>query len=122
MKILADESVDLEIVERLRNEEHDVKYLAEVFRGSDDNEVTQLTREEQRVFLTADKDSADVFTTYLQVSLGMVLLRMQGLRAVDKADRVVSVVQDLADRLTGQPPHYAVIGAEEARSRPMVDQ
>lgn len=56
MKILADESVDNEIVLRLRNDGHDVGYVAEMSPGIMDEEVLVLARDENTLLLTADKD------------------------------------------------------------------
>ena len=46
MKILADESVDNEIVLRLRSDGHDVGYVAEMSPGIMDEEVLVLASEE----------------------------------------------------------------------------
>lgn len=45
MKWLADEGVDRQIVDELRAAGHDVRYVAEMGRGTPDSEVLELGRE-----------------------------------------------------------------------------
>ncbi len=53
---LADESVDREIVERLRGEGHDVLYVAEMEPGITDDEVFERANATGRILVTCDKD------------------------------------------------------------------
>jgi hypothetical protein len=46
MKLLADESVDRPIVERLRHEGHNVLYIAELAPSISDDEVLDLANDE----------------------------------------------------------------------------
>lgn len=56
MMILADESVDRGNVVRLRQDGHEVTYVAEMPPGIMDEEVLVLAREDNALLLTADKD------------------------------------------------------------------
>lgn len=56
MKFLADENVDGQIVERLRLEGYNVRYIAETDAGISDNEVLDMANREGLLLLTADKD------------------------------------------------------------------
>ncbi len=42
MKILADENISARLVERLRQEGHEVEYIAEIARGSKDSTVLDI--------------------------------------------------------------------------------
>ncbi len=64
MRILADESVEGEIVVRLRSEGHDVAYVPETSAGIRDDEVLARANTEDRVLLTEDMDFGDLAFNY----------------------------------------------------------
>jgi predicted nuclease of predicted toxin-antitoxin system len=61
LKIVADENVDQQIVDRLRSDGHDVLFTAEVEPGINDDAVLLKSRESNAVLVTADKDFADSY-------------------------------------------------------------
>jgi len=54
VNLLADESVDRQIVDRLRREGDTVRYVAEMEPGIEDDIVLNLANQEANVLLTAD--------------------------------------------------------------------
>lgn len=60
MRLLADEGVDAAIVALLREDGHDVVYVAELFPGITDEAVLELANGDERVLVTADKDFGDL--------------------------------------------------------------
>jgi len=78
LRILADESVEGEVVARLRSEGHDVAYVPETSAGIRDDEVLARANAEGRVLLTEDKHFGDLEFFYGSRSLGIVLLRAHG--------------------------------------------
>jgi len=56
MNLLADESVDGPIVERLRHDGHQVWYVAEMEPGISDEAVLDLANHEKSLLLTADRE------------------------------------------------------------------
>ena len=56
MRFLVDESCDFAAVIALRNAGYDVSAIAEHQAGADDETVLNLSRAEQRVLVTEDKD------------------------------------------------------------------
>ena len=78
MQILADESVDNEIVLRLRRDGHDVGYVAEMSPGIMDEEVLVLASDESTLLLTADKDFGELIFRQGYVKRGIVLYRLAG--------------------------------------------
>ncbi len=60
MILLADESVDRQIVERLRTDGHAVRYIAEIEPGISDDIVLDMAYQETDVLLTADKDFGEL--------------------------------------------------------------
>jgi predicted nuclease of predicted toxin-antitoxin system len=60
LKFVADESVDYQIVSRLREDGHEVIYIAETQSGASDNSVLNQANLQQAVLLTSDKDFGDL--------------------------------------------------------------
>ena len=99
MKFLADESVDQQIVDRLRQEGHTVLYVAEMEPGISDDEVLNLANQETAILLTADKDFGELIFRQGRVSAGVILLRLAGLSQESKREAIASVIRDHADEL-----------------------
>jgi len=99
LRILADESVEGEIVARLRSEGHDVAYIPEISAGIRDDEVLARASAEDRVLLTEDRDFGDLAFFYGNRSLGIVLLRAHGADVEAKARLVVEVLETHEDEL-----------------------
>jgi len=76
VRIVADESIDKQIVDRLRSDGHEVLFVAELEPGIDDLTVLARSREANAVLLTADKDFGElVFRQHLVYS-GVMLIRL----------------------------------------------
>jgi predicted nuclease of predicted toxin-antitoxin system len=120
LRILADESVEGEIVARLRSEGHDVAYVPETSAGIRDDEVLARANAEGRVLLTEDKDFGDLAFFYGSRTLGIVLLRAHGADVEAKASLVAEVLETHEDELIRDPPHFVVLRwGRPPRSRPL---
>ncbi|MDL1962260.1 MAG: DUF5615 family PIN-like protein [Deltaproteobacteria bacterium] len=60
MNFVADESVDRQIVERLRDDGHSVWYVAEMAPSISDDEVLKLANNESASLITSDKDFGEL--------------------------------------------------------------
>ena len=85
MNLVADEGVDRPVVERLRQDGHDVVYVAELSPSVADEEVLQQANARRAVLLTADKDFGQLVFRQGLVHSGVVLLRLAGLANATKA-------------------------------------
>jgi predicted nuclease of predicted toxin-antitoxin system len=101
MNIVADESVDRAIVERLRSDGHDVQYIAELHPGIADNFVLDQANERKALLLTADKDFGDLVYHQRRIHTGVVLLRLAGLSKERKAAIVSEVLRQRETELAG---------------------
>jgi len=81
MRWLADECVDAALVASLRSAGHDVSYVAEVASGLTDEEALRLAQDQQRVFLTEDKDFGELVFRFRLPVPAVVLLRINPTRA-----------------------------------------
>jgi hypothetical protein len=60
MNLVADEGIDREIVDRLRQGGHRVSYVAEMEPGLSDDEVLTLASREASLLLTSDRDFGEL--------------------------------------------------------------
>ncbi len=99
MRFVADESVDKQIVDRLRAAGHSVLFIAESEPSVSDEIVLTRSREQDAVLVTADKDFGElVFRQHLS-HCGILLIRLAGLPSDEKGELVASVVKGHADAL-----------------------
>ncbi len=114
MKFLADESLDRQIVDRLRQEGHAVRYVAELEPGISDDIVLKMANEEESLLLTADKDFGELVFRQRRLSAGIVLIRLAGLSPDKKAEVVASAIKKHAAEL---PNTFSVIMPGSIRIR-----
>ena len=113
MNLLADESVDGPIVERLRQNGHQVWYVTEMEPGISDDAVLDLANRDGSLLLTADKDFELVFRQH-RLMPGVILIRLAGLLPAEKARIVASVI---TSRGTELPQAFTVIAPRAVRIR-----
>ena len=99
MKFLADECVDRQIVDRLRQEGHEVLYVMEMEPGISDADVLNLANLEKSILLTADKDFGELIFRQGKVAKGVILVRLAGLSPKVKAKVVIGAIKDHAEEL-----------------------
>ncbi|MGH7589635.1 MAG: DUF5615 family PIN-like protein [Gemmatimonadota bacterium] len=114
MRLLCDEGVDQQIVDRLRSDQHDVTYIAESAPGLSDEEVFALANQANAVLVTTDKDFGELVFRQGRVSSGVVLLRLIGISQQRKAESVATVFRTYGGELQGV---FAVIEPTRVRIR-----
>ena len=114
MNFLADEGVDKQIVVHLRAEGHSVSYVAEMAPGIPDDEVLIRANQESALLLTADKDFGEMVYRQHRLASGVVLIRLAGLSAVQKAQIVASAI---ADHIEEMSKSFTVIEPGRVRVR-----
>jgi hypothetical protein len=60
VNFIADENIDSIIVEVLRANDHEVRYIAELDRGADDEQILQAANNSGELLITADKDFGEI--------------------------------------------------------------
>ena len=115
MNLLADESVDGPIVERLRLDGHDVLYVAEMAPGIKDDDVFDAANRRRATLLTADKDFGELVFRLRRLNNGVILIRLAGLAPASKASIVARVVTEHGTELATA---FSVVSAGMIRIRP----
>ena len=114
MNLLADESVDSAVVQRLREDGHDVVYVAELSPSVEDEQVLRQAKVENALLLTADKGFGELVFRQRLVQSGVILLRLAGLANATKAEVVAQVFRERATELVGA---FSVIRPGQVRIR-----
>ena len=114
MRILADESVDFPIVERLRELGHDVLFVAEISPGIPDTHVLHMAVEEDALLLTADKDFGELVFRQRRLMKGVILIRLAGLSPQQKAEIVSQAMALYGNKMVGK---FSVVGRSGVRIR-----
>lgn len=90
MILVCDEGVDRPIVERLRREGFESRYVAEMSPGIADEAVLDLAKSENALLVTTDKDFGELVYRQRRASAGVVLLRLAGLTEDEKCQNVLA--------------------------------
>ncbi|MEW6572158.1 MAG: DUF5615 family PIN-like protein [Bacillota bacterium] len=116
MIFLADESVDQQIIDRLRAHGYTVISVAEMEPGISDAAVLELANGHNAALITADKDFGEIVFRQRRVSKGVILLRLAGLSQEKKAALVAQAIETHLKELEGS---FGVITPGSLRIRKM---
>ncbi len=94
MKILADENIEREFIEALRENGFNVVSVRENHVGIADDEILQIAENENAVILTYDTDFGELVFRYSLKSRGVILLRLGGLSLAEKIDKTILSIRE----------------------------
>jgi predicted nuclease of predicted toxin-antitoxin system len=114
MKFLADENMDVAIVERLRQDGHQVWYVVEMEPGIPDDEVLALANHEGAILITADKDFGELVFRLRYLATGIILIRLAGLSISAKSDILAMTIQEYGSELFSA---FTVVAPKSIRIR-----
>jgi predicted nuclease of predicted toxin-antitoxin system len=114
MKLFADESIEKEIVQHLRKENHQVLHVQEIQPGLTDEEVLAKARDAHAILLTHDKDFGSLVFQKKLLTTGVILCRLSDLQTEVKAHLLGKTIRDYSDELQGA---FAVLTKDEFRIR-----
>ena len=97
MRFLADEGVDESIVGAVRNDGHDVRWIAEELEGIKDNVVLEAAVRDARILITEDKDFGALVYRQQLHHRGVVLVRVDGISNAEKARIVARAIREHDD-------------------------
>lgn len=114
MNFVADESVDFPIVQRLRQDGHQVWYVAEMAPSISDDVVLETANREAALLITADKDFGEMIFRLRRFSAGIILVRLTGVSPSRKASIVAITLKQHLEELVG---NFSVISPGSFRTR-----
>ena len=114
MNILADENVEMAMIDWLRQTGHDVKWAAELCPSDPDPAVLEHARQSSRILLTRDLDFGELIYREGRATNGVILVRI---RAKNQWERL-PIFQQLWPRIELQAPgHFLVVSNQRVRVR-----
>lgn len=114
MKILADENIEREFVEALREADFDVLSVWESYVGFADDEILQIAVDEKAVILTYDTDFGELVFRLSLKSHGIILLRVHSLSLAEKIDKTILAIREHESELENS---FTVISEHSVRIR-----
>ena len=118
LSFLADENVEMDIVDRLKSLGHNTVHASELSAGRPDTAVLQDAAQAGQVLITNDKDFGELVFRKHYRSSGVILVRLPGRPPSTKARLVAQAVQRYSGELLGA---FVVIGPRTVRLRRMPD-
>lgn len=106
MRFLADESCDFAVVRALRSAGHDVAAVRDLAPGAPDEDVVRMTRVQERVLLTEDRDFGRLVFASTYESPGVLYLRFPANARQTMVDTVLMLVERQDLRLN---QHFVVV-------------
>ncbi len=118
MNFLADENIEAEIVDLLRNGGYEVEYVLEMSPGVADKEIISQANKNSSVLITSDKDFGELVFRQHLVHNGVILIRLHGMPADKKAEIVLKFLKDYSVKI---PNSFSVITKSNIRIRSQIN-
>ena len=102
MRFLVDESTGPAVAEWLRQKGHEVFSVYDKARGMADEDIIQKAFMDNWILMTNDKDFGEKVYREKHPHRGIVLLRLEDERAFVKIEIIGRLLENYADKLSGQ--------------------
>ena len=99
MRFLIDECTGPIVARWLRDQGHDVFSIYEQARGMHDDEIVEKAYKEDRILITNDKDFGEKIYRDRKQHKGVILLRLDDERTVNKIKTTARLLENYSDRL-----------------------
>ena len=99
LAFLADENVEIDVVDRLKSLGHTAVHASELSPGRPDAAVLQAASRAGQVLITNDKDFGEKVYRERRPHRGVVFLRLEDERTAKKIDTIRRLLEGHADRL-----------------------
>lgn len=113
MNIIVDENIAVQVVEKLQEDGHNVRYTIQG-QGIADTIVLDMAYKQKALLITDDKDFGELVVHNKQQAFGVLLVRLPGLAFDQKAEIVADVVREYGNALTSA---FTVITKKSIRTR-----
>lgn len=114
MRLLADENLDASIVQWLRDEGHDVFWIAETCPGMGDIDIANSAEASGRIVISRDKDFGSLAIRTGVPAVGVILLRI---RARTQQMRLAVLQQLWPEILESATNNFVTVSNDRVRTR-----
>ncbi len=112
--ILADENIDAQIISVLRSENIEVISIFEDYRGINDKQVIDISKDPPRIILTEDKDFGEWVYAHNEHDISVILLRYNWVETPAVINVLLDLIKSRGDDLYGK---FTTITAHKIRIR-----
>ncbi len=102
MRFLVDECIGSKVAQWLRGENHEVFSVFDEARGMTDDEVLTKASDENWILITNDKDFGEMIFRERRVHHGIIFMRLDDERAVNKILVLEKLLENYAEKLPEQ--------------------
>ena len=102
MNFLADENIDQQMIDRLRNDGHSVLYVFEMDPGISDDQVLELANQSNALLMTGDTDFGELVYRLKKIHSGVLLIRLAGLSPTKKSEIISSAIASHGEEFLGK--------------------
>jgi predicted nuclease of predicted toxin-antitoxin system len=102
MNFLADENIDQQMIDRLRNDGHSVLYVFEMDPGISDDQVLELAKQSNALLMTGDTDFGELVYRLKKIHTGVLLIRLAGLSPIKKSEIISSAIASHGEEFLGK--------------------
>ena len=99
MRFLVDECTGPAVAKWLRNQDYDVSSVYEENQGAVDDDILEKADTENRILITNDKDFGELVFRKQKTHKGVILLRLEDERSVNKIAVLKRLMKHYKDRL-----------------------
>lgn len=112
IKFLADVNIEKRIVDYLLENDYDVKWIPDYDCAMLDEELLSMTKEEERILITNDKDFGEQIFLQKRQSAGIILFRLKEQETRKKINIMNKLLVNYQDKLLN---HFVVITEQKIR-------
>lgn len=118
IKFVADVNVEKPIVDYLKKEGYDVKWVPDYNCEILDEDLLEMANVEKRILITNDKDFGELIFLQKRLSAGIILIRVKGQRVEVKLKLIKKLFQNYSGKILN---HFVIIADNKLRFIPMED-
>ncbi|MFZ2957627.1 MAG: DUF5615 family PIN-like protein [Candidatus Ozemobacteraceae bacterium] len=116
LQFLADVNVEKPIIDFLRKEGFNVKWLPDFDCKASDDFLLELARKEKRVLLTNDKDFGELIFWQKKISHGVILFREKSQNSTEKVRLLGFILKNMVEKIRN---HFVTLGNKKIRVQPL---
>lgn len=112
MHFLVDENTGVVVARWLRSQGYEVFSVYEEARGTDDDDILQKAFDENWILITSDKDFGEKVYRELRSHRGIILLRLEDERSVNKINTLQKLLENYSEQLSNS---FVVVTEKQVR-------
>ncbi len=119
IKFIADVNVEKPIIDYLKKEGYDVKWIPDYNCEILDEDLLDMAKDEGRILITNGKDFGEIIFLQKRLSIGILLIRIKGQRVEVKLKLIKKLFQNYKNKLLN---NFVIVTDKKIRFIPLEDE